>query len=209
MSGNWQAGLHALTPVLMYFAGFILFMLVMWIVGIRLMVKGKILATFHKNRKKTGGLFKIDSDDNCIWVRSKGDPHGERYDVNEDMIEDVEWPSGFPTMFQTTIRSLEYVRFVPTPFHPEKHTSKTTARTNKLVQDENVLKAVYEHAKQSLGLQKSQSSMIIMICMAAIMVLSLFSVYTGMKASNAAAANTTKLQNIENALGIITTPVKK
>ena len=207
MHGNWGAALSSLTPVFTFGLGAIVVMMVIWIIGIRLLVRGKILCTFHKNRRKTGGLFKIDPDHNCIWVKSKGDPHSEKYDVDEDMMEDVDFPAGFPTIFQTTVRSLEYVRFIPSPFHPEKHSSKNSARSNKLITDENVLNAVYHYAERSLGVASTKQSMILVICIAAVLAVSLFGVYTGMKASSATASNTVILRAIEKALGIITTPV--
>jgi len=194
LGGNWSAALGAMAPLFLFFIGFILFVLVIWIAGIRVMTVGKIAVTFHKNRKKTGGLLREDRANNCVWLKSKNDPKGEKYDIDEDMIEDLDWPGGFPSFLQTTLRSLEYVKGVHTPYRAEKHTSNTTARTNKLVTDENVMNAVYHYAERSLGLQKTKQSMIMLICMTAILGVSLFSLYLGMQTRNDVAATKIHIQ---------------
>lgn len=189
MSGNWGAALSAFAPYILYFMGFILFLVVVWLVGIRVMTQGRLLATFHKNRRKTGGLFKIDADHNCIWVKTKENPRGEKYNITPDFIEWVDYPGGWiPSMFCVSVRSLEYVRYEKDPYHPEKHIGKVSARSNKFITDENVLGAVYHYAERSLGVQRARQNMILMIALVAIFGISLFSAYMSMQANNTARA---------------------
>jgi hypothetical protein len=176
--------------------------------GVRLMTKDKIACTFHKNHKKGGALLKYDAANQCVWLGKEDDPNREKYLVTEDEMEWIEWPGMLPHPFNVTIRSLDYVRGVPTPMHPEKRSSTNiSAKALRLQSDGNVLQAVYMHARQSLGLGKKQvlGGMVTMLLLAAVAI-SLFGAYKSMSAEANTAALKNQLQTIQNALGINSAP---
>ncbi len=204
MSGNWGAALAAMLPIFGYMLALVIGFFILWIFAIRFMTHGKIACTFHKNRRKTGGFFKIDPDNNCVWVGRKGDPKAERYNIDPDLIETLEWPGGFPGFMQVTVRSLDYVRFEKDPYPTEEHKGKLSSRSNKFLSDENVLAAVYRHAENSLGLKTNPKLQQIYIFAAAALIgISLFGAYMSMQANNTANKNTATLKAIERTLGVM------
>lgn len=201
MQGNWTAAFQAFLPMIQYFIGFVLLFVVVWMIAIRLMVKGKIHATFHGNKKKAGGLFKLDQDHTCIWFAGKGDKKREKYNIEEDCIEEIEFPGIGPQIFNTTIRSLDFNLHDPHPWRKKGH-SPLSAHSNKLTTDENVLAAVYAFAQRSLGVKPAGGGMLTMILLMAIALFSLLGAYMSMQANTAAKANAADLLQIMHALGI-------
>ena len=203
-SASWVALLHMLMPIFEYMIGMFILFVIVWLVGIRIMTQGKVLATFHKNHRKSGGLFKIDSDHNCIWLKGKGDKKAEKYNLIPEYMEWIDWPGGFvPSLFCVSIRSWEYVRYEKDPYSPEKHAAKVSARSNKYISDENVLGAVYRWSERSLGLGKgAQMSTMMIVILGIVMVGSIVSAYFSMQASQHATAAQAGLQAIQNALGV-------
>ena len=201
LAGNWSAALKAFLPMIEWGIGFIIFFVIVWLIAIRLMTQGKMHATFHGFRKKAGGLFKIDQDHNCIWLPGKGDKKREKYNLDADCMEEIEFPGIGPKIFNTTIRSLDYDIHDPNPRH-RKGQSKTTAHTNKLTTDENVLAAVYQFAQRGLGLKPAGGSMLTMLILVGILLFSLFGAWMSMSANTAAKANAAQILQIMHALGI-------
>ncbi len=204
MSGNWGAALGAFVPLVIGMLVVLVAMVVFLIIGIRVMAKDKILATFHKNHKKGGALLKYDSINQCVWLGKEDDPNREKYMVTEDEIEWIEWPGMLPHFFCVTIRSLEYVRGVPTPVHVErKVNTNISAKALRLQSDGNVLQAVYMHARTALGLQKqSKMSMMVMLLLVGTFALSLFGVWKSMQSSTDVTAIKNHMITIEQKLGV-------
>jgi hypothetical protein len=200
-AGNWTVALKAFLPLIEWGFAFILFFVIVWLIAIRLMVQGKIHATFHGFRKKAGGLFKLDQDHNCIWLPGKGDKKRDKYNIDDDCIEEIEFPGIGPKIFNTTVRSLDFDIHNPNP-RRGKGQSKTTAHTNKLTTDENVLAAVYQFAQKGLGLKPAGGSMLTMLLLVGILLFSLLGAWMSMSANSAAKANTTQIQTIQKALNI-------
>lgn len=208
MSGNWGAALGAFGPLIVGMLVTFIIMAVALMFGIRYMTKDKIACTFHKNHKKGGALLKYDAANQCVWLGKEDDPNREKYLVDEDCMEWVEWPGMLPHFFCVTIRSLDYVRGIPTPIHPEKKASTNiSAKALRLQSDGNVLQAVYMHARQSLGMGKKQAlgGSVTMLLLAAVAI-SLFGAYQSMQVKTQTEAIKSHIQTIENALGINTTP---
>jgi len=185
--------------MIQWFVGFILLFVVAWLIVIRVWTIGKIHATFHGNRKKAGGLFKIDQDHNCIWLPGKGDKKREKYNIDENSIEEIDFPGIGPKMFNTTIRSLDFNLHNPDPWK-RKGQPKTTAHTNKLTTDENVLAAVYAHAQRSLGIKQASNSTWTLLILMGILIFSLVGAWMSMQAKGATSANAAQLQHIIDAL---------
>ncbi len=208
MSGNWGAALGAFAPVIIGMLVMFVICCVALIFGVRIMTKDKIACTFHKNHKKGGALLKYDAANQCVWLGREDDPNREKYLVDEDCMEWIEWPGMLPHIFSATIRSLDYVRGIPTPIHPEKKASTNiSAKALRLQSDGNVLQAVYMHARQSLGIGKKQAlgGMVTLLLVAAVAI-SLFGAYQSMQVKSQTDAIKSHIQTIENALGIQSAP---
>ncbi len=199
----------AVSSMILAMFGMFALCFVMLIIVIRVVSRNKILCTFHKNHKKGSLLLKYDNIDQCVWIGREDDPNREKYQVIGDCIEWVDWPGGIPSFFCVPIRSLDYVRNVEIPIHPEKRVSSSrSARMNRLQSDTNVLQAVYLHAKQSLGLGKKQTaSTMVLILLITIAVLSLVGAWKGMSTSSDIKSIRTDIHNVSNALGVGTNPV--
>ncbi len=206
MQGNWGAAISALAPMFIGMIGMFVVMSVLLIVGIRIMTKDKIFCTFHRNHRKAGALLKYDAVDNCVWLGKADDPNREKYDVNSDDVEWVDWPGMLPSFFCVTIRSLDFVRNQQTPVNVEKKGHAVmSAKAYRLQSDANVLQAVYLHARTALGLNKGQKlgSMITILLVAAV-AMSLFTAYKTMQMGSQVSSTKVQLETIQNALGIIT-----
>jgi hypothetical protein len=208
VSGDWLAAFKVFGPL---FAGmFIMFIMltIMVILGGRWITRDKIACTFHKNHKKAGALLKYDAINGCVWLGKEDDPNREKYLVTEDEMEWLEWPGMLPHIMSVTIRSLDYVRGVPTPLHPEKKVSTNiSAKSLRLQSDGNVLQAVYMHARNALGLNKKQAlGGLVTVLLVATAAVSLFDAYKSMQIGTDTAALKNHIQLIENALHIDTSP---
>lgn len=205
MSGNWEAALSAMLPLVFGMIGVFILCCVALIAGIRIMTKDKILCTFHKNHRKGSALLKYDAANSCVWLGKEDDPNREKYLVTQDEMEWVEWPGMLPSWFCVTIRSMEYVRGVPTPINAEKkgNNANISAKALRLQSDSNVLQAVYLHARQSLGLKgKPQVATATMLLLVVIAGASLFGAYNSMQVGPQMKAIQSHITTIENALGI-------
>lgn len=146
----------------------------------RVSSKGKMIASFHDNGTFWSVLLKEDSDHNCLWLGREGSENREKYAIDEEKIELVRYPGMLPSILTVPVRSLEYVRHNPEPYHPSKtHKSKITAVTFRLVTDENMLKSQWKDIRDALGLKQRPSGLALMILIAvfAVALLSLYSIY--------------------------------
>lgn len=209
MSGNWGAALGALMPVVWMMLAMITAGCVVTLIGIRVLTRGKIACTFHKNHRKSGALLKYDAENQCVWLGGEADPNREKYNVTEDEIEWIEWPGTLPHFFCVTLRSLEYIRGVPTPINMSKRASTNiTAKALRLQSDGNVLQAVYMHARSALGIKgKAGTSMIGVLLLVVITAVSLFNAYSLMKTGSQQTMTDTRIRTIQEALGIESSPV--
>lgn len=124
----------------------------------RRLTEGKLIAIMHGHRTIKSALLKEDTEHNCLWVGAEGSVDREKYIIDDSKIILVNYPAGLPVWMTVKVRALEYVRNNPNPWDPEvTHVSKITAKTFRLITDENMLKNAWKDVREGLGLQNKGS----------------------------------------------------
>lgn len=131
---EWVIGIYVIMFVM--FAIFLFF----WI---KWHAKGKVAAVFMTTRRISSTLAKEDTENTCIWIGKDSDPNREKYKLIPEKSFEIKWPSGLPWFFQERLRAWIFTRNNDEPWDPSNMRVTMSARMNRMVSDEALLKTMW------------------------------------------------------------------
>ncbi len=119
---------------------------------VKFTVRGKVSAVFIDTRRIYSMLLKEDTDNKCIWRGAESNPNREKYRLVPEKKFEIMYPGGLPWFLQERIRCWIYKRNIDEPWDPENMKSTTSAKMNRMISDEALLRTMWRDLRQSVGL---------------------------------------------------------
>lgn len=145
------------------------------IVFIKLISKGKVAAVFFDERRIYSMLTVEDAVNQCIWRGKEDDANREKYKLVADKVFEIRWPSGAPWWMQERLRAWMYTRNNDEPWDPSNMRVTMSARMNRMVSDEALLRTMWKDLRAATGIPGGNGKMPISI----ILFLGLIALFAG------------------------------
>jgi len=121
----------------------------MWV---KLTARGKVSIIFFDTRRIYSMLLKEDTDNKCVWRGAESNPNREKYRLVPEKKFEIMYPGGLPWFLQERVRAWVYSRNNDEPWDPENSKSTTSAKMNRMISDEALLRTMWRDLRQSVGL---------------------------------------------------------
>jgi hypothetical protein len=119
---------------------------------VKFTVRGKVSIVFFETRRIYSMLLKEDTDNKCVWRGAETNPQREKYRLVPEKKFEIMYPGGLPWFLQERVRAWVYARNGDEPFDPENTRSTTSAKMNRMISDEALLRTMWKDLRQSVGL---------------------------------------------------------
>jgi len=123
------------------------------IIFVKMSSKGKVVAVFMEERRIYSMLLPEDSLNQCIWRGAEDNPNREKYKLVPDKVFEIRWPGGMPTIMQERLRAWIFTRNNDEPWDPSNMRVIMSARMNRMISDEALLRTMWKDLRAATGLK--------------------------------------------------------
>jgi hypothetical protein len=127
--------------------GIVIFMAVY----VKFKARGKVACVFFDTRRIYSMLLEEDVASKCVWRGKEDNPNRERYNLVADKVFEITWPSGLPWFMQERLRAWLFTRNNDEPWDPSNMRVTMSARMNRMISDEALLRTMWRDLRQSTG----------------------------------------------------------
>lgn len=142
---------HLLGIYFLVFIGIVIMMFVLTMVWIKMSVRGKVGVVFFDDRRIYSMLLPEDTANQCVWRGREDNPNREKYRLVSEKVFEMRWPASLPWFMQERLRAWMYTRNNDEPWDPSNTRIVMSARMNRMVSDEALLRTMWKDLRAATG----------------------------------------------------------